>query len=115
MLPLLTGAAKEELESVLPDMKDFMEENPELKQMIELTFGPVLGGSEVVSSEYVGDEFHFRVRTTLPQFGALIEPLMRDTPEELRAELLDEMPELPESVENVVKMRKEDGAWRIYE
>ena len=114
MLPLLTEAAKEELKSDLPEIAASVnnEDYPEVKQML----GPMLGGLEVVSSEYVGDEFHFRVRTTSLQFGALIESLMRDTPEELRAELLEiEMPELPESVENVVKMRKEDGAWRIYE
>ena len=90
ILPLLTGAAKVELESLLPDLNNFMaeidEDDPVLKRMIELTVGQMLGGFEVVSSEYVGDEFHFRVRTTSPQFGALIEPFMRNTPEELRAE-----------------------------
>ena len=124
MLPLLTGTAKEELESDLPDLDNIMAEidengdNPVLKRMIELTVGRMLGGFEVVSSEYVDDEFHFRVRAPMPQIGALIEPLMpvmRDMPEELRAELPEiDIRELPESVEKVVKMRNENGVWLIY-
>ena len=128
MRALLTGTAKENLESRLSDLKNKFTElteiyeneaNPVLKRMFELTLDRVLGGFEVVSSEYVGDEFHFRVRTLTPQIEALIEPLMpvmRDMPEELRAELPEtEIPELPESIENVFKMRKEDGVWLIYE
>ena len=128
MRALLTGTAKENLESRLPDLKNKFTElteiyeneaNPVLKRMFELTLDRMLGGFEVVSSKYVGDEFHFRVRTLTPQIGALIEPLMpvmRDMPEELRAELPEtEIPELPESIENVFKMRKEDGVWLIYE
>ena len=125
MLPLLTGAAKEELKSLLPDMKNIMAEidengdDPVLKRMIELTLGRMLGGFEVVSSAYVNDEFHFRVRAPMPQIGALIEPLMpviQDMPKELRAELPEiNIPELPESVEKVVKMRNENGVWLVYE
>ena len=68
MRELLTGAAKEELETHLPDLHNIMAEinedvdDPVLKRMIELTLGRMFGGFEVVSSEYVGDEFHFRVR-----------------------------------------------------
>ena len=55
----------------------------------------------------------------MPQIGALIEPVMpliRDMPEELRAELPEiDTSELPESVEDIIKMRKEDGVWLIYE
>ena len=128
MHALLTGTAKENLESRLSDLKNRFTElteiyeneaNPVLKRMFELTLDRMLGGFEVVSSKYVGDEFHFRVRTLTPQIGALIEPLMpvmRDMPEELRAELPEtEIPELPESIEGVFKMRKEDGVWLIYE
>ncbi len=120
--PLLTGTAKEDLERNLPDLKNNLAEinenkaDPVLRRMVELTLDRMRGGLEVVSSEYVGDEFHFRVRTLSPQLGALIELLMRDMPEELRAELPEpDIPELPESLENVVKMRKEDGVWLIYE
>ena len=122
LLPLLTGAAKEELESHLPDLNNIMAEinenkaDSEGKRIFELLIGPMMDGLEVVSSEYVGDEFHFRVTTFTPQLGELLEPVVRDLPEDLRAELSKiDIPELPESVENVVKMRKEDGAWRIYE
>ena len=125
MRELLTGAAKDELEIHLPDLNKIMAEidentsDPILKRMIELTLGRMYGGFEVVSSEYVGNEFHFRVRMPMPQIGALIEPVMpliQDMPEELRAELPEiDTSELPESVEGIVKMRKEDGVWLIYE
>ena len=125
MRALLTGSAKENLESRLSDLKNKFaeltkiyenEDDPVLKRMFELTLDRMLGGFEVVSSEYVGDEFHFRVRTLTPQIGVLIELVMRDMPEKIRAELPEiDMPELPESIENVFKMRKEDGVWLIYE
>ena len=122
---LLTGAAKEDLESQLPDLNNIMAEidengdDPVLKRMVELALGRMFGGFEVVSSEYVGDEFHFRARMPMPEIGALIEPLMpviQNMPEELRAELPEiDIRELPENLENVVKMRKVDGEWRIYD
>ena len=67
------------------------------EQMVK-TFGQ----TEVVSGEYAGDEFHFQLRM----------PAM-------------EMPEIPPHVEIgtempipvpdfLVKMRREDGMWRIY-
>ena len=72
-------------------------------------FKPVLGESiretisqaEVVSSEYVGDEFHFRLRTPAP-----------------------EMPNISSDHSTsifispgyqLVKMRKENSAWRVYD
>ena len=55
--------------------------------------------AEIASSEHVGDEFHFRIRLQVPK--------MRKTPG-------IEMPELPDSVTPIRKMRKENGLWRIY-
>ncbi len=47
--------------------------------------------AEIVSSEFVGDEFHFQLRIPMP---------------------IIEMPAPPDTL---LKMRKENGAWRIYE
>ena len=54
--------------------------------------------AEVVSNEYVGDEFHFRLRTSALE--------IRDD----RGAML-----VVPSEERLVKMRKENGAWRIYD
>ena len=124
---LMTGAAKEEFESemlpvlngelpqdlvdtyysvahdMLPAEKaDEMAEEliqtakegmlPALKQM--------LSSAEVVSSEHVSDEFHFRIRITTPEI-----------PEVPGVEIPD-MPKIPDSLH---KIRKENGVWWIYD
>ena len=62
---------------------------PILKQM----FGSV----EVVSSEHVGDELHFRIRISAPERPGASG---------------FEMPKIPDSLH---KIRKENGLWRIYD
>ena len=54
---------------------------------------------EVVSYEYVGDEFRFRLRCAPPDISEILGTKM-------------ELLALPDAL---VKMRKENGAWRIYE
>ena len=57
--------------------------------------------TEVVSSEYVGDEFHFRLRVSVPE--------MLGVPSV-------ELEKMPTSVpDRLFKMRIIDGVWRIYE
>ena len=56
--------------------------------------------AEIVSNEYVGDEFHFRFRTP-----ALEIPDISDQGETV----------VFPSEERLIKMRKEDDAWRIYD
>ena len=73
---MLTGDARETFESDFEDMPEEM--RPQIRQM--------LSQMEIVSSEYVGDEFHFRLRVPTAQ-----------------------PPEVP------VKMRKVEGIWRIYD
>ncbi len=73
---MLTGDARETFESDFEDMPEDM--RPQIRQM--------LSQMEIVSSEYVGDEFHFRLRVPTAQ-----------------------PPEVP------VKMRKVEGIWRIYD
>ena len=128
---LVTGAAKQEFESaILPildgelpkDMVDMYysvihdilpaEKADEMldyliqtaKKMMRPTFKQTYGQAEVVSSEHVGDEFHFRLRIPMPKL-----PEIPQVPGRV------EMPKLPESVERLVKMRKVDGVWQIYD
>jgi RNA polymerase sigma-70 factor (ECF subfamily) len=130
MLPLLTGAAREDLESNLPTLEDTMAEiteaGPETKQFIEGMLSQILGRTEIVSSEYVGDEYHFQLREKRLTTRELMGMAMRSLPEEHQAELPDipeveiakmeaEMEKIPEPPDIPIKMRKENGAWRIYE
>ena len=59
----------------------------------------MLSQAEIVKSEYVGDEYHFRVRVPLPE---------KPIPDGF------EIPETLVIPDLVYKMRKEDGVWRIY-
>jgi len=61
--------------------------------------------AEVVSSEYVGDEFHFRLRRPSPL--AIPGPGVEIPP---GAEM-----NIPTSVDTSVRMRKENGAWLVYD
>ncbi|RKU10714.1 hypothetical protein C6502_10845 [Candidatus Poribacteria bacterium] len=74
------------------------------KKMMRPTFKQTYGQAEVVSSEHVGDEFHFRLRIPMPKL-----PEIPQVPGRV------EMPKLPESMERLVKMRKVDGVWQIYD
>ena len=132
LLPYVTGTAKNHIETTLhlfsggfsEDVADriseeMSEESVEkadsLQQMIlEITQSSKIqakiremgqemyGNIEIVSSEYVGDEFHFGLRVPLPKLPGL-------------AELPPGFPEPPESIIRLVKMRNVDGAWIIYE
>ena len=68
-------------------------------------FSQMYGQVEVVSGEYVGDEFHFQTRIPMPEL-----PEMPQVP----GLELPEIPELPESMDSLVKMRKVNGVWQIY-
>ena len=121
MPPLMTGALKEKFEKIIsmgfdtapieitPDeiveaieatgedldvrtkeeISRFVQQMPELmRETIRAT-----SQTEVVNSEYVGDEFHFRLRMPTPEIPGM--------------EINIETPRF--------KMRKVDGAWRIYD
>ena len=130
-LPLVTGAVREDIESSIPTIENARAEiadaGPEAKQFTEEILSRTIGRAEIVSSEYVGDEWHFRLREPDLQFRDLIGMVMQNLPEEQQAAALAEMPgaemeRLAVEMENtpapsdiLIKMRKEDGAWRIYE
>lgn len=133
---LVTGAAKEEFESgmlpilngelpknmvdmyysvahdILPaEMADEMVADMLLtaKEMMRPVLKQMYGRAEVMSSEHVGDEFHFRLRVPMPAM-----PEMPDIPPVPGLEI-PEMPEIPDSMTRLRKIRKENGVWRIYD
>ena len=75
-------------------------ETLELTEMIAESFREMLSQTKVASSEYVGDEFHFRLRTPAPEIPDISDP---DT------EIF-----IPPAYQ-IIKMRKENSAWRIYD
>ena len=84
-------------------LKDVLES--ELKVVEQQTFGRI----EIVGHEYIGDEFRFRLRIQAPDISGILDIM---APEMAKAEIEKmEMPALPDTL---VKMRKEDGTWRIY-
>ena len=112
---LVTGAAKEEFESgmlpvlngelpqdlvdmyydVMPaDMADEM--LPMFREMMQPMLKQVFGQVEIVSSEHVGDEFHFQIRIPSP---------------EVPGASGFEMPKIPDALH---KMHKENGVWQIF-
>ena len=107
MLSLITANFREESRNFW-DLFD-SNSDPELKEVLQWAFGQ----TEIVSSEHVGDEFHFRVRVTMP-LRPLLEKLQ--LPEGiLPPESLKLLEEIPGSIPLLHKMQKEKGAWRIYE
>ena len=126
ILSVVAGAAKEEFESeMLPFLKGELPQDlidtyysvahdivppekldemaDEWIQAMKGAMLPVLkqmfGSAEIVSSEYVGDELHFQVRISSPEIpgaSGLGIPEMSKMPDQLN------------------KIRKENGVWRIY-
>ena len=70
------------------------------KEMMRPTLKQMYGQAQVVGSEYVGDEFHFRMSIPMPELPEV--PGM-------------EVPEIPDSMTPLRKIRKENGVWRIYD
>ena len=122
MLSLMTGVAKEGLENTWLDAQKngllqievtkevvidgevhATEEMTEkvTRQMEEQMLGPILeviNQAEVVSSEHVGDEFHFRLGMQAPEIPVVESPDTITGPSDIQ-----------------IKMRKVDGEWRVYE
>ena len=118
ILSVITGAAKEEFESeMLPVLNGELPEDiadifynmlPEetademiqtVKEEMQRALKQMLSSAEVVSSEYVGDELHFQVRVSSPEIPG--------------ASGLG-IPEMPKMPDQLNKIRKENGVWRIY-
>ena len=131
MLSLVTGPVREDIESSIPALEntrtEIVEAGSETKQFTEGMLSQMLGRIEIVSSEYVGGEFHFRLREPELQIGELIGMIIQNLPEEHQAAALAEisgaemervaveMENTPAPSDILIKMRKENGTWRIYE
>ena len=120
ILPLLTGAAKEEVESILrtfdgelpKEVTNIVDSLPEdmasemfpwIVEGMQSTLEQMYSQTEFMGGEYVDHEFHFQLKMQIPE--------LPEMPEFLRRQI----PELPESAVSLVKMQKVDGAWQIYE
>ena len=99
------GMSEEMVNKGMQMMREMMQD-PKVQARARETFSQMYGQAEVVSSEYVGEEFHFQVRTPMPE--------MPEIPRVPGLEI-PEMPQLPESMESLIKMRRVDGAWQIYD
>ena len=140
MLPLITGTAREEIEGsvrilsgempeeILSGAVDLLSETMseeeisnamamyreilqglEVRTMIQEMYGQTV----IVSSGYVDDEFHFKLRTPMPPMPPMPElPEIQDLPPGWE---LPEMPEVPDYIDSFHKMRQEHGKWLIYE
>ena len=124
---LLTDAAKEEFESnfmgELPQEildivynsglpEDVADETLEMiRGMMQPTLTRMLSQADIVSSEYVGDEFHFRLRVPPLKMQEMLGMLGLETSEMPEMNEVPAMPAIPDSLQ---KMRNEDGEWRIY-
>ena len=110
MLPVIEGELPKEMEDMYygvihdmlpPEKADEMVED--LIQTVKEGMLPILkqmlSSAEVVSSEYVDDELHFQVRISSPEIPG--------------ASGLG-IPEMPKMRDQLNKIRKENGVWRIY-
>ena len=105
-VPMLSGELPEEILSIFDEVFDEMPEEvvelmlPMMREMMPQMLKQMFSQVEIVKSEYVGDEYHFRIRvppSAIPVPGGF----------EISEDLV-----VPDSV---LKMRKKDGGWRIYE
>ena len=127
----LTGSAKEEFESSLPILtgelpkevreiyynsgmpEDVVDETLQMiRGMMQSTLKQMFSRAEIVSSEYVGEEFHFRLKVPSPVMPEMLGMLGRDISEGPETV---EVPEIPEVPDFTHKMRKMNGVWQIYE
>ena len=72
----------------------------ELTEIVAESIPEMQSQAEVVSSEYVGDELHFRLRMPVPEIPDVSDP--------------DRVVFISPSYQ-LIKMQKENGAWRIYD
>ena len=120
ILPLLTGTAKEEVESILRafngelprEMTNIVDSLPEemandmfpwIVEGMQSTLEEMYSQTELMGGEYVDHEFHFQLKMQIPELPYMPEFVKR------------QIPELPESAVSLVKMQKVDGAWQIYD
>ena len=90
-------ATRDDGSPVPPD--EISAETLELAEVIAGSMSQLKSQAQVMSSEYIGDEFHFRLRMPAPEIPDISDP--------------DRVIFVSPSYQ-LIKMRKENGAWRIY-
>jgi hypothetical protein len=95
---VVQATAEEEIRQLEPEMVEFFRE--------------ALSQSSVVSSEYVDDEFHFLLRMLAPPAPRI--PKIPDNGER-GVEIVDISVSVTSPPDSLIKMRKEEGVWRVYE
>ena len=95
---VVQATAEEEIRQLEPEMVEFFRE--------------ALSQSSVVSSEYVDDEFHFLLRMSAPPAPRI--PKIPDNGER-GVEIVDISVSVTSPPDSLIKMRKEEGVWRVYE
>ena len=90
-------ATRDDGSPVPPD--EISAETLELAEVIAGSMSELKSQAQVMSSEYIGDEFHFRLRMPAPEIPDISDP--------------DRVIFVSPSYQ-LIKMRKENGAWRIY-
>ena len=95
---VVQATAEEEIRQLEPEMVEFFRE--------------ALSQSSVVSSEYVDDEFHFLLRMLAPPASRI--PKILDNGER-GVEIVDISVSVTPPPDSLIKMRKEEGVWRVYE
>ena len=85
--------------------------------MVQAGLRSIYSQLTIVSSEYVDDEFHFKLKMPIPKIEM---PDVSEMPELQGIELPDgmepsEMPDHLEIPDMIYKMRKEADEWRIYD
>ena len=95
---VVQATVEEEIRQLEPEMVEFFRE--------------ALSQSSVVSSEYVDDEFHFLLRMSAPPAPRI--PKIPDNGER-GVEIVDISVSVTPPPDSLIKMRKEEGVWRVYE
>ena len=78
-----------------------VEQIKQLKPLLDASFREMQSQASAINGEYVGDEFHFRLRMPAPK---ILESREHGV----------EMSFAPPP-DSVIKMRREEGVWRVYE
>ena len=78
-----------------------VEKIKQLKPLLDVSFREMQSQASAINGEYVGDEFHFRLRMPTPK--------ILDSREQGVEMSFTPPPD------TVIKMRREEGVWRVYD
>ena len=103
-VPIEIGKVRNEGSDDIPDEvieAMAVEKIKQLKPLLDASFREMQSQASAINGEYVGDEFHFRLRMPAPK---MLESREQGV----------EMSFAPPP-DNIIKMRREEGVWRVYD